>query len=213
MHGGSIMVGLSVNQGAAMDETRGWGFSRYAALFVVLAFHLALFTALLLTTRSVVIPPAAMHAVEVVFLPTVTPPKVRSEIAAPRRFTGGLSASIALPVFAAGSASMSAPAESSSDGRGAGVDWAAEARRGVQAFEIRSQEPPSNRSVSGEPVEAWFRQLQHHTGERMKIPNGDWIVWINANCYRVATSGAGTLARGVVLPPMTCLDPPGTRHE
>ena len=77
---------------APMDNIRGWGFSRYAALFVVLAFHLALFAALLLTIRSMGIPPAAMHAVEVVFLPTVTPPKVRSEIAAPWRFTGALSA-------------------------------------------------------------------------------------------------------------------------
>jgi hypothetical protein len=47
----------------------------------------------------------------------------------------------------------------------------------------------------------------------MRTANGDWIVWVNANCYRVATSAASTYARGGTLPPMTCLDHAGTRQE
>ena len=69
---------------------------------------------------------------------------------------------------------------------GTAVDWAAEARRAVQAFDIRSHLPASNQSVSGSPAEDhWWPRRQHHAGDQFKTANGDWIVWINDSCYQL----------------------------
>jgi hypothetical protein len=105
---------------------------------------------------------------------------------------------------------MPSPPASSSDGKGAGVDWAAEARRALHAFEIRNHEPPSNNSVSSEPGDAWLRQVPHHAGEQFKTASGDWIVWINSSCYQVATAGPNVYAAYATLPQTSCHDQPGT---
>jgi hypothetical protein len=76
------------------------------------------------------------------------------------------------------------------------VDWAAEARRALQAFEIRSRQPAGNNSVSrSSPAEQpWWPA--HHPGERVKTADGNWIVWINSSCYQVATSVPSTSGSG-----------------
>jgi hypothetical protein len=90
------------------------------------------------------------------------------------------------------------------------VDWAAEARRAVQAFEIRSHQPSRNNSVSGSPAEDhWWPRVQHHAGDRFKTANGDWIVWINSSCYQVASSASLAGAPGATLPPTICPGDPG----
>ena len=88
----------------------------------------------------------------------------------------------------------------------AGVDWAAEARRALKAYEIRSHRPPSNNSVSGEPGDMWLRQQQHHVGDQVRTPTGDWVVRISADCYQVAKSGPSLDAVGTTLPQPVCLD-------
>jgi hypothetical protein len=103
--------------------------------------------------------------------------EIRPLVSNPPPLLEGVSPATTAPVSRSGS----------KDG-GAGVDWAAEARRALQAFEIRSRQPAGNNSVSrSSPAEQpWWPA--HHPGERVKTADGNWIVWINSSCYQVATS-------------------------
>jgi hypothetical protein len=157
---------------------------------------------LLMPSPAAPLPAAQPQAVEVEYLPPVSPPKVRSKSAPPRRSSSGLALSVSLPALASPVDAASPPAGPASDGNGLGVDWEAEARRALRAYEIRSRQPPSNNSVSGDQAEVWLRQA-HHAGDRLKTANGDWIVWVDSRCYRVASSGPSE-DRGSVLPPVTC---------
>jgi hypothetical protein len=189
-----------------MDDSSGWGLSRYVTLLVVVTLHMALLAALVMTSGAKGIPTPTVQTVELLFLPPVNPPKVRAENNRPRRSSGDAVKTIAPRVsIEAPSPSLSPRPASSSDGSGSGVDWAAEARRALQAFEIRKNLPSSNNSVSSKPGEDnWWPKSQHHAGERFKTANGDWIVWINASCYQLASSGLIASA----LPPQTiCPDP------
>ena len=186
-----------------MDESTGWGVSRYLTLLVVVTLHLALIAALMMTGRTGDLPTSTDYSVELLFLPPITFPRVRSENARPRRLSGDTAVTIALPIpIALPSPSLSPRPASSSDGSGLGVDWAAEARRALRAFEIHNYQPPINNAISRMPWEdnGW-PQAQHQTGDRFKTANGDWMVWINASCYQLASSGPKPYA---VLPQTIC---------
>jgi hypothetical protein len=186
-----------------MYESSGWGFSRYTILVIVLALHLALVALLARTSRIGTPVASAEQSVEVLFLPPVILPKVRSEFAHPRRLSGDTAIMVAPPDL--DSLLPSTQTSSGSNGRGAGVDWAAEARRALQAFEIRNHRPPSNSSVSGGPAEEhWWPRGNHRIGEQYKTANGDWIVWINDNCYQIAVAGPSTETVGAAQPQTVC---------
>jgi hypothetical protein len=183
-----------------MDESNRWGISRYAALLAVLMLHLALLAALLIMPGTRSPPTSTADAVQLLYLPPVFLPKVRSENARPRRLSGDTAITIAPPVPDSLSPSASPAPAPSSDGSGSGVDWAAEARRALNAFEIRNRQPRSIKPAE----DNWWPQAQHRAGERFKTANGDWIVWINANCYQVASSGLSAYAFGASLPQTVC---------
>ena len=181
-----------------MDEAK-WDLSRSVILCVVLTLHLAMLA--LLATASRARDPATLaeHAVELLYLPPEIIPKIRSENARPRHLNGGTAITIAPPTL--DSSWLSAPSSSTSSGSGSGIDWPAEARRAVQAFDIRNHRAPQEEPDSGGPAEEhWWPR--HHAGEQFKTANGDWIVWVNESCYRVASSGA--LLPGAALPPTVC---------
>ena len=184
-----------------MDESNKWGVSRYATLLVVLMLHLALFAALLTTSGARSPPTSTVDAVQLLYLPPVYLPKVRSENARPQRLSGDTAITVAPPVLDSLSPSVSPAPALSSDGSGSGVDWAAEARRALNAFEIRNRQPHSSKPAE----DNWWPQAQHRAGERFKTANGDWIVWINANCYQVASSGLSAYALGASRPQTVCL--------
>ncbi len=187
-----------------MDESNSWGVSRYVALLVVVALHLAFIAALMMTARTGELPASTDSFVQLLYLPPVTFPRVRSEVARPRQLRGDTAVPTPTPVrIDVPSPLLSPRPASSSDGSGLGVDWAAEARRAQRAFEIRNYQPPINRSVSLMPWEdnGW-PPAQHQTGDRFKNANGDWMVWINASCYQLASSGPKTYA---VLPQTICV--------
>jgi len=169
-----------------MHESNVWGAQRFITLFVVLALHLG-FLALLLTAsfRTPVILDSTVDTVELMFIPPTKVPKVRFENARLQRLTADNAISITLPGVDA--PSLSPPAVGS-DGDGAAVNWAAEARRAVQAVEIRRNHPPSVAVSSSTLWTDWWPR-EHHAGDRFKTDNGDWIVWISASCYQVATAG------------------------
>jgi hypothetical protein len=186
-----------------MDESIGWGLSRYVTLLVVVTLHVILIAALMMTPRTSSLSTSTDYSVELLFLRPVNFPKVRSENARPRRLSGDTAVPIAPPILGeVPSPSLSLRPASSSDGGGFGVDWAAEARRALQAFEIRNYQPPISNSISRRPWEEndW-PQVQHQAGDRFRTANGDWMVWINASCYELASSGPKSYA---LLPQTIC---------
>ncbi|MDB6082947.1 MAG: hypothetical protein JWN43_828 [Gammaproteobacteria bacterium] len=188
-----------------MHDSTGWGLPRYATLLVVVTLHLAVIAAFMRMSRTGSLPSASAQPIEVLLLPPVNLPKVRSENARPRRSSGDTAMRIALPVLESPTVSLSPRPVSSMDGNGSGVDWAAEARRALEAFEIRNHKPQGNRSVSSEPVDDnWWPHPRHRAGERFKTASGDWIVWIDANCYQVASAGPSIYAIGATLSRTIC---------
>jgi len=189
-----------------MDQIKRWGLSRYGALVLVLAAHLALIIALMLSADA---PPsvAQILPVELLYLPPPNVPVIRAEISRPKRLTADTALSIVPPVF---DSILPAPLASASisDGDGQGVDWKAEARRAVQAYEIRTREPVDYAGLAGSPAEEhWWPRTQRRAGVPFKTPNGDWIVWVNERCYQVASSSSRAFAVGALLPPTICNEP------
>jgi hypothetical protein len=185
-----------------MDESDKWELSRYTTFLVVLMLHLGLLAVLLMPSGTLNFPASPGQSVQLLYLPPVNFPKVHSENVLPRRVSGVTAITIAPPVPDSLTFSMTPAPAFSSVGSGSGVDWAAEARRALNAFEIRNRQPPINKSISTKPGEDnWWPQAQHRAGERFKTAGGNWIVWINANCYQVATSAPSPYAS---LPQTVC---------
>lgn len=163
---------------------------RYLTLAIVVGVHVMLVAALLSTHPLRNHAGVTARAVELIALPPVSRSRLAPQNFRPHRLGLPSVLSIAPPVV--GSMSMT-PASSGSDGNGAGVDWRAEARRALQASEIRS----SARSMSPAPSSSsaddeWWSGARHRAGDQYKTNSGDWIVWINANCYQLARATAST---------------------
>jgi hypothetical protein len=187
-----------------MDESTRWGFRRYAALLAAVALHLAVLAALMIASRSRSTAAARSESVQLIFLPRIEAAPVRSNNAPPRRVIPA-PAILAVPLVLAPLSGSTAPSPASpADGHGTGVDWAAEARRALQAFEIRNREPRPVKPADDD----WWPHAQRRPGEQFKTVNGDWIVWINSNCYQVASAAPSTFALGTSLPKTVCLRPP-----
>jgi hypothetical protein len=185
-----------------MDQSPGWGLQRWVTLGVVLALHLALFAALMMVPAFRQHSSSADQPIELVYLPPATPPKIRPNNFRPQRLSGDTALSIAPPTLDA-VAPMLSPSASAGQGHGAGVDWNAEARRAVQAIEIRTRHPPNDNTIPVSPLEeTWWPR--RHAGGEFKTAGGDWIVWINSSCYQVATNAAAAPALGAMLPPTIC---------
>lgn len=172
-----------------MDESPRWGSLQYLTLLLVMMAHTALLVWLTMVARAREAGTAASESVQLVLLPPRTLPRIRMDSVQPRRTEIRPPLANPPPLLEGVSPAETAPASlSGSKNGGAGVDWAAEARRALQAFEIRSRQPAGNNSVSrSSPAEQpWWPA--HHPGERVKTADGNWIVWINSSCYQVATS-------------------------
>ncbi len=186
-----------------MNQSR-WGLRRYATLGVVLAAHVAVLAALLLGSGKIDKAVSANQSVELMYLPPAKMPTIRAENSLPRRLSADTAIPIAPPVLDA-TATAPQAAASGSNGNGTGVDWRAEARRAVQAFEIRSHRPKSDYSMPGSAAEdGWWPHGRHYAGEQYRTSGGDWIVWINSSCYQIATAGASAFAPGALLPQTIC---------
>jgi hypothetical protein len=175
-----------------MDEPNASGKSRPIIFLIVLTLHLAMLALLVVASRTSSMAVPTEHSIEVMLLPPAKAPKVRAENTRPQRMSTNIAIALAPPVLnsSAQSGSSSAP-----DGRGSAVNWAAEAHRALRAFEIRRDQPPSSAiSVSTSLDEWWSRE--HHAGDSFKTDSGDWIVWINASCYQIASWHSNAAAPG-----------------
>ena len=183
-----------------------WQAQRYFTAAVVLAMHAAVIVALLLAQGRGKLAGSPASSVQLLYIAPVYPPKVRDITAnLPRRGTK-LSVTVDAPLMESLSVPLARPQGSTSDGEGAGVDWAAEARRALQAFEIRSHQPTTGKSVAGRPGDDRWKPGTHYAGEKFKTPSGDWIVWLNANCYEIASAGSGAYAHITPLAEPVCRD-------
>jgi hypothetical protein len=181
---------------------------RYAAAATVLAIHLALIAALIMMPRTGKLVTTTANAVEVSFIAPADPPKVRVTANLPRRGQH-LALTVEQPVLESLSFPASTAPASSGNGESTGVDWRAEARRALQAFEIRNHQHSASQSVSGRPEDDhWPLRAQHHAGERFKTENGDWMVWVDANCYEIARAESGAAAHVAPLAEPICEDHP-----
>jgi hypothetical protein len=201
------MAGISHELTVNMDEPNKWGLPKYLTLIVVLGLHMLLLAMIVIGSRASVLRVSTNPPIELMVISPATPPKIRAENSRPR-LSGDTAISIAAPTLDSYSVSSSA---SGSEGNGSGVNWAAEARRAVRAFDIRSHQPPIHDSLSSSPADDnWWPRTQHRAGDQYKIANGDWIVWINASCYQVAGSGPLAYAADAVLSRTICPGKAGT---
>jgi hypothetical protein len=186
-----------------MDYSTRWGLPRYLTLVGVLAVHCVLLAAIFRMSTTAEFGRLSEDPVEVQFLPPNALPTIRADTSRMRGAYGDHAISVTPPVLA--SASPTVSSSGSDDGNGSGVDWKAEARRAVQAYEIRTTQPTDN-LLHGSPAEEnWWPRTRHHAGEQFKTPGGDWIVWINSDCYQIATASGSTLVPGARLPETICI--------
>ncbi len=172
---------------------------RPAILFIVVALHLAALAVLLAASRTLQLVELREQPVELLSL-TPKPKRVPPEPARSPRVSTNIYVAIAPPDL---NSSLQTGPSSAPDGSGSTVNWTAEAHRAVRAFEIRrDQSKNSALSVSS----AWDEQgsREHHAGDRSKTESGDWIVWINADCYQIASWRSGAPVSGTVSPRTIC---------
>ena len=178
--------------------------SRTTVFSIVVVLHLAILLLLLRSFRPVLVP--ADEPIQLVYLAPVTRPRVVADNNRPPRLAAKVAIALSQPAV---NAATQTGTSSGADGHGSGVNWIAEAHRAVRAFEIRnSQIHNSALSVSSTLDERGFGE--HHAGDRSKTESGDWIVWINADCYKIASWHSGentetlspqTICRSKAVPP------------
>jgi hypothetical protein len=153
---------------------------------MVLAIH-GVFIVLLLLGPGPTPPaiPPQDAAVQLVYLPPPIAPKLRSGIPRPIHIT--LDVGISLSPLPQPSPFESAPAAQPDGDGGPGVNWMAEARRAIEAYEIRRDQHVVHEGLGLSPWEGWLPEAPHYSGEKYRTSSGDWIVWINGNCYQVAS--------------------------
>jgi hypothetical protein len=183
-----------------MDEPNVWRKSRSIILLVVLALHLTLVALLVAESRTLSLAVPAEPSIEVTLIPPVKAPKVRAENIRPERLSTNIAIALAPPAL---NSSLQSGASSSPDGHGLAVNWAAEAHRALRAFEIRRDQPPSSAISVSSALDDWWPG-EHHAGDQFKTDSGDWIVWINANCYQIASWHSNAMGAS---PPRTICPP------
>jgi hypothetical protein len=187
------------------DESNFWGARRSITLCLVLALHVALIALLVTGSRTSTTFSSADPPIELMLLPPTEVPKEHPLRARLQHLSADPSIALVPPVL--NSPSSSAPASNSgSDGTGGAVNWAAEAHRALRAFEIRRDQPPTSATSVSSVWDDWWPRQKHHAGEQYKTASGDWIVWINANCYQVASWHSGAPVLGETQPPTICPD-------
>ena len=190
-----------------MDDANARGKSRPIVFFVVLTLHLAILALLVSASRTLSVGESAERSIEVMLIPPTKAPKVRAENTRRERLSTNIAIALAPPVL---NSSVQSGASSSPDGRGSAVNWAAEAHRALRAFEIRRDQPPSSAISVSSSLDDWWPG-EHHAGDKFKTDSGDWIVWINANCYQIASWHSNAMSKS---PPVTvCPTRSGTKRS
>lgn len=185
------------------NQSRRWQRSRTVTFAVVVALHLAIVALLLRAPAGGAGISSGLPVALTLLEPMPAPvPKVRYDHLRPRAPT----VNVVIPPLPpdVNPAPLSAAKSAPRGNNGLAVNWAAEARRAIEAYEIRRDRTPSN-VIAGASRDEWWPQRGHRAGDRYKTENGDWIVWIDANCYQIATWHPGDPQIGV--PPLRTICP------
>jgi hypothetical protein len=178
---------------------------RLVILVVVAALHAGLLLLVILGGPTAIPVTDVTPPLVLLLIPPETAPRVRAPIRLPAHLHTDMLQFQAPPV----ADSPAVPgASTGANSRESGVDWSAEAHRAVRAYEIRREEAPTQALSVTAPGDEWPTRGRR-TGVPSRMPNGDWIVWIDANCYQIATGKPRSVADEV--PPETkCLheEPP-----
>ena len=149
----------------------GWDRRRTVTLIAVLAGHLALFGTLMMTTRVGTPAASGLRAMELLVLPPVPMPGVRDSTDRLRPMRVNPVIHIGATDIDSFAPAVTLPSSSPVEGSGSGVDWAAEARRALQAYEIRKRQPLNYTPVSSEPVEdRWWPRSQRQAANSTRRP-------------------------------------------
>ena len=140
--------------------------------------------------------------IEVLLLPKPELPRVRSVAPPPRVLNLDQLNPRMPPLLTNLSAEQAIAPGSTAIGRGAGVDWIAEARRAVRANDIRNEY--SGYVSDKAAARDWWPEA-HRAGAMYKTANGDWIVWVNSSCWFVAGADPRAAERMASTAKITCL--------
>jgi hypothetical protein len=174
---------------------------RPTVFVVVVALHLAL---LLASSRTMHMAGSTEHPLELMFLAPVKTPKVFVDSTRPQRVSTHIAVSLAPPSL---NSSLQTGPSSAPDGHGSTVNWTAEAHRAVRAYEIRRDQSPDNSAISVSSSLDERGSREHHAGDQLKTASGDWIVWINAHCYQVASWHSDATPSGPISSQTICRNP------
>jgi hypothetical protein len=186
-----------------------WRTSRPLVMAGVLTLHVALLALLLAASQDRNVAAAEQPPVLLMNLPPPKVPKVRAENIRPQRLSTDIAIALAPPLLDSSIQSGSAAAP---DGHGPAVNWTAEAHRAVRAFEIRRDQTPSSALSVSPSLDEWWRR-EHRAGDQFKTEGGDWIVWINADCYQVASWHGTASTVGAPAPATVCRAAGGTQRS
>jgi hypothetical protein len=166
-----------------MYAPQRWGRSRYVALFVVLALHVALLTALIVAAKTRFLTTPAAPPIELLILPQNTAPTVPPPPALSDRRKKVAETPLAPPPDAL---TVVTP-NSTSEVAGPPIDWSQEAHnaaasiaKGAGALNDTIPAPSSNSPFAAPPA--------HHKGEQIPTADGRWIVYVTDDCYQVSKS-------------------------
>jgi hypothetical protein len=187
-------------------DSAAWERLRVGSLLLVLGLHLVVIAILL--TESGPVPERAPEnpPLELVYLPPVKYPQELADSAHPKHINVNVQLALTTPILDGNS--LPAPV-SQQGGHGAGVNWTAEAHRAVKAFEIRRDEHVIHSALGSSVWDGWVPPGEHHPGDRFRTESGDWLVWIDNNCYQIATWHDGEHLPNPTPPQTFCVDAGG----
>jgi hypothetical protein len=187
-------------------DSVAWERLRVASLLLVLGLHVVVVALLLAESGPAPGPAADNPPIEIVYLPPVKHPQALADSAHPKHVNIDVGLALALPDL--GPASLPAPV-SQNGGRGAGVNWTAEAHRALKAFEIRRDEHVIHSPLGTSIWDGWAAPAERHPDDRYRNESGDWLVWIDSNCYQIASWHEGELVVNETPPQSFCVDASG----
>jgi hypothetical protein len=171
---------------------------------VVLGCHVGVIALLVAESASPKVgADAANPPLELIYLPPVKYPQALADNAHPKHVNVNVGLALAPPSL--DGSSLPAPL-SQNGGGGAGVNWTAEAHRAVKAFEIRRDEHVIHSLLGTSPWDGWLPLGEHHAGDKYRTESGDWIVWIDSNCYQIASWRDGAPVRDENPPQTICVN-------
>jgi hypothetical protein len=167
-----------------MDESQKWGRSRYFALLIVFALHVALVIALIVAVKTRGLLTPAPNPIELLLLSPNTVPQTAPPSALVSRPKNVKSSAVP-----PSSAITIDPSAAPVNNVGPLVDWAQEAQDVAAGIAKKSSaESRHDTAPAPTPRSPYTPPPVHHKGEQYPTGDGQWIVFVSDDCYQVSKS-------------------------